>query len=93
MKIVGYFLHDGVDKDGNLRELIVFNLAPVETPGERLEELRIKTRLQTKKASKIKPQRILLCPKCGQEYLIEEHEILQFCKDCGTFLSKKIRYE
>ena len=73
MVSVGYFLHDGVDKDGNLRKLIVFNLAPVETPRERLDEIRMKTFSQTSKAPKRKPQRISLCSKYGKEYSIEEH--------------------
>lgn len=93
MVSVGYFLHEGVDKDGNLRKLIVFNLAPVETTRERLEEYQKKTLSQTSKAPKRKPQRILLCPKCGKEYSIEEHGIIRFCEDCGTFLSLKLRYE
>lgn len=93
MVSVGYFLHDGVDKDGNLRKLIVFNLAPVETPRERLDEFRMKTLSQTSKALKRKPQRISLCPKCGKEYSIGEHGIIRFCKECGTFLSQKLRYE
>ncbi|EMR73042.1 hypothetical protein MCGE09_00267 [Thaumarchaeota archaeon SCGC AB-539-E09] len=93
MVSVGYFLHDGVDRDGNLRKLIVFNLAPVETPREQLDEFRMRTLSQTSKSPKRKQKRILLCPRCGKEYSIEEHGIIRFCIECGSFLSQKIKFE
>lgn len=93
MVSLGYFLFNGVDKNGNLRNLIVFNLAPIDTPLERLEELKNQTSVQTERVQKVKPERILLCPKCKKEYKWELQSTKKFCDNCGSFLSLKTRYE
>lgn len=93
MVSLGYFLFEGEDKKGNLRKLIVFNLAPIDTPFERLEELRKRTSIQTERLQKAKPERILLCPKCGKEYKWELHSTKKFCDSCDSFLSLKTKYE
>lgn len=93
MVSLGYFLYDGVDKNGDLRKIIVFNLAPINTSHDRLVELRKKTNQQIQREPKKKPQRITQCPRCQTEYSWEDFDKSRFCKNCGSYLARKIRYE
>ena len=90
---LGYFLSEGKDQEGNIRKLVVFNLAPIETPNETMKDLKKRTKSQTTRAPKKKPESVSVCPKCGNEYSFEDYMKFRFCPDCDTFLSNKIRYE
>jgi len=93
MGCLGYFLSLWKDQEGNIRNLVVFNLVPIETPIETMKDLKKRTKSQTTRAPKKKPERVSVCPKCGNEYSFEAYMKVRFYPDSDTFLSNKIRYE